>query len=259
MDEAAAVAGGGEERMNLFAEAIAWLTDPAHWSGPGGIPTRMLQHLAITGVTLLIASLIALPAGVLIGHTRRGAGLVGGLSGAARALPTLGLLTLFGLALGIGLTAPTLALIVLAIPSLLAGAYAGVQAIDPAVPSAAKAVGFSPGQVILRVELPLALPVLIGGIRAATLQVVSTATLAAYTADFGLGRYLFAGLKSRDYPQMLAGALLVVLLTLVLEVMLALCQRAAHRRFGNRPATAGSSQIQARSKRRTGTAPQLTH
>lgn len=219
--------------MNLFQEAIAWLADPAHWTGPSGIPIRALQHLGLTAFALVVAAVLALPAGVLIGHTRRGAGVVGGLSGAARALPTLGLLTLFGLALGIGVAAPLVALIVLAIPSLLAGAYAGVQAIDPAIPAAAKAIGFAPTQVILRVELPLSLPVMVGGIRAATLQVVSTATLAAYTADAGLGRYLFAGLKTRDYPQMLAGALLVVILTLALELVLAACQRAATRRFAH--------------------------
>ncbi|QIM17349.1 ABC transporter permease [Leucobacter insecticola] len=220
--------------MNLLSDALAWLFDPLHWQGAAGIPSRTLQHLAITALTLVIASVIALPTGVLIGHTRRGSGFIGGLSGAARALPTLGLLTLFGLAFGIGLTGPLFALIVLAIPSLLAGAYAGVQAIDPDVPAAAKAIGFSARQVILRVELPLSLPVMIGGIRAATLQVVSTATLAAYTADFGLGRYIFTGLLTRDYPQMLAGALLVILLTLALELVLAACHRAAKSAYLNR-------------------------
>lgn len=225
--------------MNLFADAIAWLADPANWSGNGGIPARLLQHLALALGALLLASIIALPLGAVIGHTRRGAGAVGALAGAARALPTLGVLTLFGLALGIGITAPLLALIVLAIPSLLAGAYAGVSAIEPSIPSAAKAVGFSPVQVLLRVELPLALPVMIGGVRAATLQVVSTATLAAYTSDVGLGRYLFSGLKSRDYGLMLAGALLVIALTLVLEILLALCQRMASRRIARVPAATG--------------------
>ncbi|QIK64330.1 ABC transporter permease [Leucobacter viscericola] len=215
--------------MNLFSETLAWLSDPANWAGPSGIPTRLGQHLAITAIAVLLAAVISLPAGVLIGHTRRGAGFVGGLTGAARALPTLGVLTLLGLAFGIGLAAPLLALIVLAIPSLLAGAYAGVQSVDPTLPSAARAIGLSPTQVILRVEVPLALPILVGGIRAATLQVVSTATLAAYTADFGLGRYLFAGLKTRDYPQMLGGTILVIALTLALDVVLACCQRAAQR------------------------------
>lgn len=211
--------------MNLFSQAVAWLGDPANWVGPAGIPVRTAQHLLVTAVAVGAAALVALPVGVVIGHTRRGAGIVGAIVGAARAIPTLGLLTLFGLALGIGIEAPLLALVLLAIPSLLAGAYAGVQSIDPAIASAARAVGMSGPQVIVGVELPLALPVMVGGLRAATLQVVATATLAAYTSDTGLGRYLFAGLKSRDYPQMLAGALLVIALALLLELVLAALQR----------------------------------
>jgi len=154
---------------------------------------------------------------------------VGAVTGAARSIPTLGLLTVFGLAFGIGLKAPVLALVILAIPSLLAGTYAGIQAIDPAIPSAAKAVGMSPAQVIGKVEIPLALPVIVGGIRAAVLQVIATATLAAYISDTGLGRYLFSGLKSRDYTQMLGGAFVVILLALLMEVILASLQRAATR------------------------------
>jgi osmoprotectant transport system permease protein len=215
--------------VNLIADAFAWLLAPEHWTGPGGIPTRLIQHLAITALAVLIAAVIALPTGVVIGHSRRGSGLIGGVTGAARALPTLGVLTLLGLAFGIGLAAPLIALVILAVPSLLAGAYAGVQAVDPLLAQAAKATGFNPLQVMLRVELPLALPVLVGGVRAATLQVVSTATLAAYTADVGLGRYLFAGLKTRDYPQMLAGAILVLALTLTLELVLARAQSLAQR------------------------------
>lgn len=216
--------------MNLFGEALAWLVDPAHWSGSGSIPIRTAEHLGLTAVALLGAALLALPAGAAIGHARRGAALVGGIVGAARALPTLGLLTLLALALGIGIEAPLIALIILAIPSLFAGAYSGVQAIDPAVPDAAAAIGMTPWQVLMQAELPLALPVILGGVRAATLQIVSTATLAAYVADVGLGRYLFAGLKTRDYPQMLAGALLVVALTLAIDLLLGAMQRVASRR-----------------------------
>ena len=216
--------------MNEFGAAFAWLTNPNHWHGAGGIPTRIVEHLGVTALAVVLAALIAIPLGVLIGHTRRGAGLMGAFTGAARAIPTLGILTLFGLALGIGLRAPLVALVILAIPSLLAGAYSGVQAIDPTIPNAAKAIGMSPWQVIRSVEIPLALPVILGGLRSATLQVVSTATLAAYVADAGLGRYLFAGLKSRDYAQMLAGALLVTILALLLEMILALGQRRAARR-----------------------------
>ncbi len=217
--------------MSLFLEALIWLTDPTNWTGRSGIPGRTAQHLAITAATIVIASAVALPAGLLIGHARRGEGFVGAVTGAARAIPTLGLLTLFGLALGIGVKAPLLALVVLAIPSLLAGAYAGVQAVDPVISQAAKAIGMSPAQVLFRVELPLASPILIGGLRAATLQVVATATLAAYTADVGLGRYLFSGLKSREYPEMLGGALLVTVLALLLELALGACQRFAATRL----------------------------
>lgn len=216
-----------------IVEAFAWIFDAAHWSGPGGIPMRTLEHLMVTFLALAIAALLAIPAGVLIGHTGRGAGLIGGFTGAFRAIPTLGLLTLFGLALGIGLVAPLLALVILGIPSLLAGAYSGINSIDPTIPGAARAIGMTPSQVIRRVELPLALPVLIGGIRAATLQIVATATLAAYTSDYGLGRYLFAGLKTRDYPQMVAGALLVTALAIILELSLAAVQRVVARRVTN--------------------------
>jgi len=221
--------------MNLV-EAFQWIGDPQNWSGGGGIAARVLEHLGITFVALVAAALVALPAGVLIGHTGRGAGAVGAFTGAFRAIPTLGLLTLFGLLLGIGLSAPILALIILAIPSLLAGAYSGIHSVDPTIPGAARAIGMSPSQIITRVELPLALPVLIGGIRAATLQIVATATLAAYTADYGLGRYLFAGLKTRDYPQMIGGAVLVIALALILELLLAAVQRTVDQRV-TRPST----------------------
>lgn len=217
----------------MWSSAYAWLTDPANWAGSESIPVRLAQHLGITLVAVLMAALIALPLGVVVGHVRRGTGLIGALTGAARAVPTLGLLTIVGLWIGIGITAPLVALVVLAIPSLLAGAYAGMQAVDPSIPEGAKAIGMSPLQVVFRVEIPLASPTIVGGIRAATLQVVATATLAAYTSDVGLGRFLFAGLKTRDYPMMLAAALLVVVVTVLLELVLAAIQRAVTRRYAS--------------------------
>lgn len=219
--------------MNLLTAAMTWLTDPTNWAGTTGIPARLTQHLLITFAVILIAAALAIPAGVLIGHTRRGAGLIGAITGAARAIPTLGLLTIFGLAVGIGFQAPLLALIVLAIPSLLAGGYAGVQAIDPTIVNAARAIGMSTPQIIRNVELPLALPVILGGLRTATLQVVATATLAAYISDLGLGRYLFTGLKSRDYAEMLGGAILVIIVALLLEIILATIQRLARTHITN--------------------------
>lgn len=148
--------------------------------------------------------------------------MVTALAGAARAVPTLGLLTLLGLALGIGLLAPGIALVVLAIPPLLAGAYAGVASVDANTVKAARAMGMTESQIIFRVELPLAAPVVIGGVRSAVMQVIATATLAAYTADAGLGRYIFAGLKTRDYGEMIGGALLVIALALLVEALFGL-------------------------------------
>lgn len=218
--------------MSLL-DAVRWLLEPERWAGESGIPARLLEHLYVTGLALLLAAVIALPLGVVIGHARKGSAVVGALTGAFRAIPTLGLLTLFGLVLGIGLTAPMLALVILGIPSLLAGAYSGINALDPRIADASRAIGMNPMQVIWKVELPLASPVLIGGVRAATLQIVATATLAAYTSNTGLGRYLFTGLKSRDYPQMIAGALLVTALAVCLELLLAWLQRLAGRKIAD--------------------------
>ncbi|WP_418059628.1 ABC transporter permease [Pimelobacter simplex] len=221
--------------MNLFGEALRWIGDGSHWGGPTGIDTRIVQHLWVTFAAVGIAAVLAIPLGILIGHTGRGRLVVVALAGAIRAVPTLGLLTLLGLAIGIGVEAPLLALVALAFPSLLAGAYAGIEAADPGAVDAARAVGMSEWQVITRVEIPLGAPVLLGGIRAATLQVVATATLAAYISDTGLGRYLFSGLKSRDYAQMLAGALLVAALALLLDLLMAALQRASSPTQGKVP------------------------
>ena len=211
--------------MTFFIEAMAWLVDPANYVGPNAIGVRVLEHLGFTLLTLFFASVVAVPVGFLIGHTGRGRGLAVGSSGALRAIPTLGLLTLVALSVGIGLTAPYVALTVLAIPPILAGAYTGFEAIDRKTIDAARAVGMSEGQIVRKVEVPLGLPLLIGGLRSATLQIVATATLAAYVADFGLGRYLFAGLKTRDYAEMLGGSIVVILLALALEGIFTVLQK----------------------------------
>lgn len=211
--------------MNQLAAAWGWIIDPAHWAGPDGIPVRLGEHLLYTFAAVTLAALVAIPLGLLIGHTGRGRALAVGSSSAARAVPTLGLITLLALVWGVGIKAPMVAFVVLAIPSILAATYAGVDAVDPQVRDAARAVGMTGGQVLARVEVPLALPMMWGGIRSGTLQVVATATLAAYVGAGGLGRYLFRGLKTQDYPQMLAAALLVVALAIVLELLLGLAQR----------------------------------
>jgi osmoprotectant transport system permease protein len=228
--------------MNLFADAVDWILDPANYTGLNAIPLRLAQHLLFTMVTLLIASVIAIPLGYLIGHTGRGRGLAVTTSGGLRAIPTLGLLTLVALWVGVGVVAPYVALTVLAIPPILAGAYTGFEAIDRRTVDAARAVGMSELQIVRKVEVPLGLPLLIGGLRSATLQVIATATLAAYVADLGLGRYLFSGLKTRDYAEMLGGSILVILLALLLEGIFALIQRfVVPRGVSGRLATAKAS------------------
>jgi osmoprotectant transport system permease protein len=204
---------------------FSYLLDPAHWSGPTGFPARLVEHLGYTALTLLIALVIAVPVGALVGHTGRGGFLVVGLANGLRALPTLGLLTLLVLLLGLGLTGPIVTLVILAVPPILAGTYAGIRNVDPAVVDAARGMGMRGRDVLWRVELPNALPLVLGGIRSATLQVVSTATIAAYVALGGLGRYIFDGLAQRDFPQMIAGSVLVAVLAIALDLLLAGLQR----------------------------------
>jgi osmoprotectant transport system permease protein len=212
--------------MNLLLEGFAWIFDPAHQGGEAGVGNRILQHLGITLVVMVIASVIAIPLGYVIGHTGRGRAVVVALSGGIRALPTLGLITLIALSVGIGFTAPVIALVILAVPSILAGAYSGFEAVDRRTIDAARAVGMTEWQIVSRVEIPLGLPLLIGGLRSATLQVIATATLADYVGAGGLGRYIFSGQATNDYPQMLAGSILVIALALVSEAIFSILQRA---------------------------------
>lgn len=212
--------------MNLFSEMWQWLTDPVNWSGAGGIPTRLMEHVSYSGIVMVIAVVIAFPLGLVVGHTGRGSGAVIGISGALRALPTLGLLTLFSLLMGLGLVPPLLTLVILAIPPILTASYAGVAEVPPLVKDAARAQGMTPVQVLTRVEVPLALPVVMGGIRNAALQVIATATVAAYINLGGLGRYLIDGLAVRDYSTMLGSVVLVAVLALATDAVLAAVQRA---------------------------------
>jgi len=211
--------------MTLVDEVIAWFGDPDNWRGFGGIPVRLVQHLEYTVLALLVALLIAVPLGALVGHTRRGGFLIVGFANGLRALPELGLLTLLVLAVGIGLLPVVLALAVLAVPPLLAGTYAGIRNVDDGVVDAARGMGMGETQVLLRVELPNALPLMFSGLRSATLQVIATAVVAAYVTFGGLGRYLIDGLAQGETAQAAAGAVLVVLLALAVEAMLVLAQR----------------------------------
>ena len=215
--------------MNLFAEAFAWLFSPERLEGAYALPILLGQHLYFTVISVLIAAVIAVPAGWLIGHTGHGREVAVAISGAARAVPSFGLMVLLVLLLGV-LRIPeaaTITFVLLAIPSLLAGAYTGLEAVDRRVIDAARATGMTQWQVFWKVEVPLGLPLLVGGLRAATLQVIATVTIAAYVNLGGLGWPIIQGIPLRRFDQVLGGAIVVALLALIVDLLLALAQRAA--------------------------------
>lgn len=200
-----------------------WLTygDPSM-----GVLARLLQHLAYTGVSVLIACAIGLPLGVLLGHRGRGGQVAIALASTGRAVPTLGVIVLLAVSpLGTGFATVVLALALFALPPILTNAYVGVGEVDRGAVEAARGMGMTGGQVLRQVELPLAVPLLAAGVRSAVLQVLATATLAAAIGGGGLGRFLLDGLGSQDYPQLEAGAVLVAALALVVELLLSVLQR----------------------------------
>ncbi|HST80997.1 MAG TPA: ABC transporter permease [Kineosporiaceae bacterium] len=211
---------------------ITFLTTSAHWSGPDGIPQRLLEHLGYSFGALFFVVLIGLPLGLFVGHTGRGGVAIAGTANALRAVPTLGLLIFVVIAISGSLPGrltylgpSLLVLVILGIPSVLSNTYAGVQSVDPAARDAAKGMGMTGSQVLWRVEVPNALPLILSGIRNATLQIVATATIAAYVSLGGFGRFILDGQAQRDYSQMAAGAVLVAILAVVLDLLMAGIQR----------------------------------
>jgi len=207
--------------VSFLQEALAFIFTAENWSGKAGLGSRILEHLQYTFVAVVVSVLVAVPIGLLIGHTRRGSFLVVTAVNALRALPTLGVLLLGVLLWGLGLLPPTVALALLGIPPLLAGTYSGIANVDPKVSDAGRAMGMTEWRVLTRVEIPNALPLILGGLRTATLQIVATATVAAYASLGGLGRYLIDGIKVRQFYLALVGALMVTLLALLLDGLLA--------------------------------------
>ncbi|MBG0815283.1 ABC transporter permease [Planomonospora sp. ID82291] len=205
---------------------IEFLGDPANWAGADGIPVRLAEHLEFAGLSLLLATAVAVPLGLWIGHTGRGALLVVLSANAARALPTLGLLVLIVLLMGVGTIVPVLIpLVALAVPPILVNAYEGVRGVDPELRDAAYGMGLRGRQVLSGVLVPVALPLILLGLRTAAIQVVATATVAAYVGLGGLGRYVIDGLATQDYPRAVGGAVLVAGLALAVQGMFALLSR----------------------------------
>ena len=201
--------------MELIISGFAWIFSGAQWSGDGSIPVRLGEHLYYSGVSLAIAFVIAVPLGLYIGHTGKGRGIAIAASNISRALPTLGLLAVLVLLFGIGLLPAVIVLVILGIPPLLAGVYAGVESVDPQTVDAARAMGMTELQILYKVEIPLGASLIIGGFRAATLQIIATTVVAAYFSLGGLGRFLIDGQSQNDYPKLVGGAILVIALALV--------------------------------------------
>jgi osmoprotectant transport system permease protein len=212
--------------MSLLQDAFVYLNDPFNWTRTGGIIELGLQHLRISATAVLAAMVVGIPVGALLGHTGHGGGFTVALSNVSRAIPTLALLTVFAVTpIGFGPTATTIALSLFALPPVLTNTYVGFRGVDRDVVEASRAMGLCVRQVVLRAVLPLAVPLLMTGVRTAAVQVVATATLAALVAGGGLGRIITLGFRQQDYGAVLAGAILVALLAVATEVVLAVLSR----------------------------------
>jgi osmoprotectant transport system permease protein len=210
--------------MSFLARVVGWFLDPAHWQGANGIPVRLEEHVLMSLAATAAAAAMALPLGVWLGHTGRGGLLAINVSNVGRAIPSFALLVLLLLVLGLGAAPAFVALLALAIPPMVTNAYVGIRGVDRGLIDAARGLGMPDHLVLLRVELPNAVPVLMAGVRTAGVQVVATATLAALVAWGGLGRYIVDGLSQLDYVQVFAGAVLVAALAGATEGLLAVLQ-----------------------------------
>jgi osmoprotectant transport system permease protein len=217
----------------FFSRVIEWFTDPAQWSGSTSIPIRLLEHVLTSSVAVAIAAAIALPVAMYIGHRRRYELLVISVANLGRAVPSFGLLVLFVIMFGLRLGWPAalrpsilLALVLLAIPPILTNTYVGIQGVEPDLLEASRGMGMAESQVLRRIEVPLAAPLIVAGLRIAAVQVVATATLAALVAGGGFGRYIIDGFATGDEVEIFGGALLVALLAIVVELAFGILQRA---------------------------------
>lgn len=222
--------------MNVLNFINSFFSDSAHWQGYDGIPARLAEHVQYTLLALGIAAAVGLPVGLLTGHTGRGGNALALIATSARALPSFGLMVLMFILLGLGMAPVMIPLVVLAIPPILVTTYEAMRSVDPAPVDAARGMGMAETGILFRVELPVALPLILSGLRSAAIQIVSTATIAAYVSFGGLGRYIIDGLYQRNYEKVVGGATLVAAMALT---TLALFWAAA--RFAVSPGCAGAA------------------
>jgi len=211
--------------MELINEVVAWFTDPSNWTGTAGIINRTVEHVALSLISIIAAILIAVPAGLFIGHTGRGAFITVTTANLGRSIPSYALLIIFVTWFGIGFAAAFPALVVLALPPILIATYVGLREVDRDIVEAGRAMGMRETQLLRRVEVPIALPVIVSGVRVAAVQVVATATLAALVGGGGLGRFIVDGFALRRQDMLVAGAILVALLALLTERALTFAER----------------------------------
>lgn len=225
----------------IAADVVQWFTDPANWSGPTGIPMRVVQHLWMSLLAMVIAAALAIPVGLWVGHRRRFESLAVSVAYVGRALPSFAVLVVVfivmvnvapSIAFGTGPT--VVALVLLAIPSMLVNTYVGIQGVDPDMVEAGRGMGMREREVLFGLEMPLAAPLIMAGVRVAALQVVATATLAALIGGGGLGRFIVDGFAQQDTPMLIGGALLVATLALLTEGALYLVERAVRPRTASR-------------------------
>jgi osmoprotectant transport system permease protein len=211
--------------MDVVVAVGAWFLDPAHWTGADAIPVRLFEHLALSGTAVLVGAAIGLPVGLAIGHSGRGSGVAIAVAGLGRAVPSYALLIFFVPLVGLGFAAAFPALVLLAIPPILVNTHAALRGVDREAIEAGRAMGMTEPGLLRDVEIPLALPSIVAGLRTASVQVVATATLAALVAGGGLGRYIVDGLGLQQPDRLLAGAILVGLVALLVERGFSLVQR----------------------------------
>ena len=211
--------------MNFLSQVVTWFTTASHWQGTNGIPHRVFEHVVMSAAAVGAAIVIAVPPSLVLGHLRRFGSIAINFTNAGRAIPSFAVLVLAAQIIGIGAEPAFIALFVLAIPPLVTNSYVGMADVESEIRESAKGMGMTGWQSMRRIELPMALPVVLAGVRTAAVQVVATATLAALVAWGGLGRYIIDGLAQRDFVQVFAGAFLVAVLSVLTELVLALIQR----------------------------------
>jgi len=211
--------------MSTIINVLQWLVNPAHWAGPDGIPIRLVQHIQLSAESVAIGALLALPVGIVLGHYGRFGNLAINISNVGRAVPSFGILVIAFQVFGLGDLPIIISLTALAIPPMVTNTYVALREVDADIKEAARGMGYRELAQILRVEIPLAVPLIMAGVRTSAVQVVATATLAALVAGGGFGRYVIDGFAQQDYTKLVAGAILVALLALATELALAGAQR----------------------------------